>query len=146
MRMVFNYEFNRVSVAVFDGDWNEMGWLWKKAEFEQEFNVAIPDVRHITIDEVTGIETVIGSIQDKEGLLRSIKAKRDAIIQAVLSRQQAQQMEQKSVEDITQSVKDLESAVVYLLKSIGAPSTADWKQRLFERAEAVEGIDGSQIK
>ena len=32
MRMVFNYEFNRVSVAVFDGDWNEMGWLWKQAQ------------------------------------------------------------------------------------------------------------------
>lgn len=115
-KMVFNFEFGRVSVAFVDDEGNEVGWLWKKGEFEQEFGLKLPSCRHITLDEYNDIFAVIGADDcDKNSLKQAILNKRSVIHAAVKNKYKELQETTAATDPLFERLSEIEVAIAYLL-------------------------------
>jgi len=115
-KMIFNFEMGRVSVAFVNDDGDEVGWLWKKNEFEQEFGLKLPPCRHITLDEYNDIFAVIGADNCNENVLKqTILNKRSAIYAAIKNKNEGLQKAAATPDPLLERLSEVEEALAFLL-------------------------------
>lgn len=114
--MILNFEMGKVSVAFVSDNGDEVGWLWKKNEFEQEFGLKLPPCRHITLDEYNDIFAVIGEDNcDKNALKQVILSKRSAIYASIKSKNEELQRAAAAPDPLLERLSEIEEALAFLL-------------------------------
>ncbi len=116
--MILNYEFGKVSVAFFDDNWNEYGWVWKVDDFEKKFGITLPkQARILTYDKVNDTFVLIGADDvDREALRRQLDALEEEIKEAILEEQNKMTSQApQSSSSLEQRLTDIELALAAIM-------------------------------